>query len=783
MPNSHAAIIAAELTLTPDQVERTLELLRSGATLPFVARYRKEVTGNLDEVQIGAIQERGAYLEELDARKQTVLDEIAGQGKLTAELKARIERTLSKTELEDLYLPYKPKRRTRATIAKERGLGPLAERILAQAEREPPRDELAAPHLSPEVPDTDAAFAGARDIVAETIAERADVRAALREQALEAGALVSTVIAGKEEAGAKFKDYFDLREPVKNIPSHRLLALRRGEKEGFLRVALEVDVERAVDLIRARVVTAPRAALGSELHAAIADGYERLLASSIEVDVRLISKERADADAIRVFSENLRNLLLSPPLGGKRVLAVDPGYRTGCKCVVVDDKGDLQANAVIFPTQSERRVDEAADTVERLCREHRVEAIAIGNGTAGRETESFVRKLHKDGRLGAARVVVVNEAGASVYSASEIAREELPDQDVTVRGAVSIGRRLQDPLAELVKIDPKSIGVGQYQHDVHQPTLKKALDTVVESCVNRVGVDLNTASVKLLQYVAGVGETLAKNIVAHRAEHGAFRARKALLEVPRFGPKAFEQAAGFLRVGGEHPLDNSAVHPESYDVVERMARDLGVDVTGLVGRAELTRKIDISKYVDERRGLPTLKDIVAELEKPGRDPRAEFEEVGFNPEVTEFDHVREGMVLAGVVTNVTQFGAFVDVGVHQDGLVHVSELAHRFVKDPAEVVKVGERVKVRVVKVDAARRRIGLSIKQTQERPAAPPPPPSSPASGVRGDRGGPSKKSMAPHAAPQKKSPPPAPQKTPFNNPFAAALGGIKPAPTKKST
>jgi protein Tex len=806
MQNVHAAIIAGELTLTPDQVARTLELLRSGATLPFVARYRKEVTGNLDEVQIGAIQERGAYLEELDARKETVLKEIESQGKLSAELKARIERTLSKTELEDLYLPYKPKRRTRATIAKERGLAPLADRILLQAEHEAPREELARPHLGPEVPDTEAAFAGARDIVAEAVAERADVRAALREQALDAGAIASTVIAGKEGEsaagagagpdarvnGAKYRDYFDYREPVKELPSHRLLALRRGEKEGVLRVALEVDRVRALELIRARVVTAPRAALAADLESALADGYERLLASSIEVDVRLLLKERADADAIRVFSENLRNLLLQPPLGGKRVLAVDPGYRTGCKCVVVDEKGDLQANAVIFPTQSEKRVDEAAETVARLCREHRVEAIAIGNGTAGRETESFVRKLHKDGRLGAARVVVVNEAGASVYSASEVARDELPDQDVTVRGAVSIGRRLQDPLAELVKIDPKSIGVGQYQHDVHQPTLKKALDSVVESCVNRVGVDLNTASVKLLQYVAGVGETLAKNIVLHRADKGPFRARRALLEVPRFGPKAYEQAAGFLRVGGgDDPLDDSAVHPESYDVVARMAADLGVDVKGLVGHAELTKRIDISRYVDERRGLPTLRDILAELEKPGRDPRAEFEEVGFNPEVTELEHVQEGMVLAGVITNVTQFGAFVDVGVHQDGLVHVSELAHRFVKDPAEVVKVGERVRVRVIKVDAPRRRIGLSIKQAQERPApAPPnvapqqksaPPNAAPQKKSAQPNAAPQNKSTPPHAAPQKKSPPPAPQKTPFNNPFAAALGGLK--PTKKPT
>jgi uncharacterized protein len=755
--SSHAAIIAAELKLDADKVERTLKLLADGATLPFIARYRKEVTGNLDEVQIGAIDERRLYLAELDARKETVLKEIASQGKLTDELRGKIAATLSKTELEDLYLPYKPKRRTRAMIARERGLQPLAERILAQASGEPRREELGAPFVGGEVPDVEAAFAGARDIVAEMVAERADIRAGLREQALSTGALRSTVIAGKEVEGAKFKDYFDLREPVSAIPSHRLLALRRGEKEGFLRVALEVDERLAMDLVRGAVVTNPGASLAGELDLALADGYDRLLRGPIEVDVRLVSKERADAQAIQVFAENLRNLLLAAPLGGKRVLAVDPGYRTGCKVVVVDEKGDLKDHTVIFPTQSERRVEEAESVVERLCREHRIEAVAVGNGTAGRETEQFLRKLGP--RLGSAQIVVVNEAGASVYSASEIARQELPDEDVTVRGAVSIGRRLQDPLAELVKIDPKSIGVGQYQHDVHQPTLKKALDGVVESCVNKVGVDLNTASVKLLSYVAGVGETLAKNIVAHRAERGRFRARQQLLDVPRFGPKAFEQAAGFLRVAGEDPLDNSAVHPESYDVVEKMAGDLGVGVTGLVGNAQLTKRIDISKYIDERRGLPTLRDIVSELAAPGRDPRAQFEEVGFDPNVTAFEHVQEGMVLNGVITNVTQFGAFVDVGVHQDGLVHVSELAHRFVKDPAEVVKVGERVRVKVLKVDAERRRIGLSIKQASA-PPTPSPRPTSPA----GPTGG--------KPPPRKPEPP---KKQPFNNPFAAALGGLK--------
>jgi uncharacterized protein len=771
MAKSHADIIARELQIGVQQVDSTLRLFSEGATLPFIARYRKEATGNLDEVQIGAIQERSLYLAELDARKETVLREIGEQGKLTDALKKQILATLSKTELEDLYLPYKPKRRTRATIAKERGLLPLGERILLQAEGEPSRETLGAPFIDAdkEVPDLEAAFAGARDIVAELVAERADVRAVLREQAMKEGTLVSKVLAGKEIEGQKFKDYFDLREPAESVPSHRLLALRRGEKDGFLRVQLEVDGARAVDLVRQKVIANPKASLLSELERAVGDSYERLLRSAIEVDVRLLLKERADEQAIGVFAENLRHLLLAPPLGGKRLLAVDPGYRTGCKLVVLDEKGDLKAHEVIFPTQSDHRIKEAESVIERLCKQHRVEAVAIGNGTASRETETFLRRLAKEERLGGARVVVVNEAGASVYSASEVARQELPDEDVTVRGAVSIGRRLQDPLAELVKIDPKSIGVGQYQHDVHQPTLKRSLDGVVERCVNHVGVDVNTASVKLLQYVAGVGETLAKNIVTFRSENGAFRTRKALLEVPRLGQKAFEQSAGFLRVrAGDHPLDDSAVHPESYDVVEKMAADLGLEVRGLIGKSEVLKQLDLGRYVDERRGLPTLKDIVSELEKPGRDPRAEFEEAGFDPNITEFDHVTEGMVLCGIVSNVTQFGAFVDLGVHQDGLVHVSELSHRFVKDPAEVVKVGDRVKVRVLKVDADRRRIGLSIKQaTAPEPNTPRSAPTgktnprsqTPQLGKRGDSGGP----KGPPAAAGK---PKAQQ--PFNNPFA---------------
>lgn len=718
--DKHVELISKENRLGRAQVARTLELLDGGATIPFVARYRKEATGNLDEVEIITIADRAQFLRELDDRKTTVLREIESQGKLTPELKKRIEQTLSKTELEDLYLPYKPKRRTRAAIARERGLQPLADRILAQVDSEPSREQLAAPYLSEErgVVDTEAAFIGARDIVAETISEAVEVRAALREFAFDTGTFFSKVIKGKEEQGAKFRDYFEYREPAKLIPSHRMLAIRRGEKETVLRFLLEVDEEQALALIRARVVVNPRAALLAELQQAIQDAYHRLLKVSIEGDVRNRVRERAESEAIAIFAENLRHLLLASPLGAKPILGVDPGYRTGCKVVAIDEKGDLKEHAVIFPIQSDKRAQEAEQVVQTLCQKHRVEAIAIGNGTASRETESFFRRLTKENKLGGARVVVVNESGASVYSASEIARQEFPDQDVTVRGAVSIGRRLQDPLAELVKIDPKSIGVGQYQHDVTQPTLQKALDAVVESCVNRVGVDLNTASFTLLRYVAGVGETLARNIVAFRAENGPFKSRQRLLEVPRVGPKAFEQAAGFLRVrGAENPLDDSAVHPESYDVVERMARELAVEPRQLIGNRDLIGRINLDRYVDDRRGLPTLRDIVAELEKPGRDPRAEFEHAGFNPEITEFEQVKEGMMFNGIVTNVTQFGAFVDIGVHQDGLVHVSELAHRFVRDPKEVVRVGERVKVKVIQVDSARRRIALSIKQITEPP------------------------------------------------------------------
>lgn len=748
-----AAIIARELSLRPAQVVQTLALIDEGATLPFIARYRKEATGGLGEIEIATITERGAYLTELQTRKAAVLTEIHKQGKLTDGLKARILQTLSRTELEDLYLPYKPKRRTRATVAKEKGLEPLGILIFSQPETAPPKDELATPYLNAEkgLPDVGSVFSGARDIAAEMVADDAGVRQRLRAFSLENGVLRSRLIKRKDETSEqaepgnernesaaapvvakpgpkaekkedpalKFSDYFEFEESVKTIPSHRMLALRRGEKEGVLRVTLEVDGAQCKRNIAAVVVRCPQSPLADELRLAMDDAWERLLKPAVEVDVRLALRERADAEAIRVFADNLRNLLLQAPLGGKRVLALDPGYRTGCKVAVVDEKGDLVAHDVVFATLSESRRIEAAERLETLVGEHKIQAIAIGNGTASRETEAFVRKLAAAGKLPGLKIVVVNEAGASVYSTSDIGRQEFPSHDPTVRSAASIGRRLQDPLAELVKIEPKSIGVGQYQHDVHQPTLKKQLDQVVESCVNQVGVDVNTASPKLLQYVAGVGEALASNIATYRSQHGPFRSRQQLLGVPRLGPKAFEQAAGFLRIleNPSSPLDASAVHPESYDLVEQMAQDLGVSVGELCGNSDQIKRIQVSRYIDDRRGEPTLRDILAELEKPGRDPRKEFEEVGFNPDVTEVAHLKEGMLLNGVVTNVTNFGAFVDVGVHQDGLVHISEISHRFIKDPSEAVKVGDRVKVRVLKVELDRMRIGLSIKAATEPP------------------------------------------------------------------
>lgn len=716
-----ATIVARELSLPPAAVARTLELLDGGATVPFVARYRKEATGGLDDGSIQRIHDHAARVDAREARRASIVGALREQDALTPELDRAIRAATTLTELEDLYLPFKPRRRTRAQTARERGLGPLAALILEQAPagQAQSREALGAPYVDPAkgLPDLDVVFQGARDIVAEQVAERADVRAELRRLFGATGELTVDVARGKSAAPelAHYQDHVGRRERAMKAPSHRVLAAERGEAEGVLRVRVLVSADEVAAAVRARVVVRNGSApiLARELEVALAEAQERLLLPSLESEFRRKLKVRADEEAIRVFAQNLEALLLAAPLGSVPVLAIDPGLRTGCKVAALSAEGDVRAVATIYPHTGQEQA--AAATLAGLIRTHAPAAIAIGNGTAGRETELFVRKLV--GPSSAVKVVMVSEAGASVYSASELAREELPDRDVSLRGAVSIGRRLQDPLAELVKIDPKSIGVGQYQHDVDQAALAAALDRVVERAVNRVGVNLNTASPTLLRYVAGLGAALAKAIVAHRASHGPFKSRAALKEVPRLGSRAFEQCAGFLRVvHGTEPLDASAVHPERYGIVARMAKDLGVARGELVGNAALAQRVDIQSYVDEQAGVgvPTLRDIVQELTKPGRDPRAEFREVGFDANVSELSHVKEGMTLNGIVTNVAAFGAFVDVGVHQDGLVHVSELANRFVKDPAEVVKVGDRVRVKVLSVDLARKRMALSIKALQ---------------------------------------------------------------------
>ncbi len=688
--------LSSELGIPGGQIAAVAKLLNDGNTIPFIARYRKEAHGNLDEVQISKIQERLAYYAELEDRRATILKSIDEQGKLTDELRAKIEACMQKNALEDLYQPYKPKRRTRAMIAKEKGLEPLADKIWNHEPYEGSADELQ----------------GARDILAERIADMADVRGLVREAFAHKALVRSEVVTPAPTTPTKFEQYYDFQEPISEIPSHRFLAIRRGQKEGVLWVRLVVDraplVQRISDIIGAGT--------DDNLHLAVEDAYKRLLAPSCELDATVEKKLEADRQAVEVFAENLRHLLLAAPLGEKKVLAIDPGIRTGCKVAMLDATGKFLVNTVIYPMQ---RTAEAQETLAKIVEQFHPEAIAVGNGTAGRETEAFVREVLK--LLGAKDVIVVSvsESGASVYSASEIAREEFPNLDLTVRGAISIGRRLQDPLAELVKIDPKAIGVGQYQHDVHQPLLDAKLDDVVVSCVNRVGVELNTASAPLLTRVSGVGPSLAKRIVAWRDENGAFRSRADLLKVSGLGAKAFEQCAGFLRIrGAANPLDASAVHPERYTLVETMAADLGVNVGELVGNATLADRIDVRRYVTGDVGEPTLKDIVAELKKPGRDPRAVFEKPAFREDVMTIDDVQEGMTLEGVVTNVAAFGAFVDIGVHQDGLVHVSELADRFVRDPNEVVKVGDRIKVKVLSVDKARQRISLTAR-TQPRAAA----------------------------------------------------------------
>lgn len=714
--------IAEESGLKPSQVENTVALLREGATVPFIARYRKERTGELDEVAIRLMEERLCYFTELEERKLTVLTSIEEQGKLTPELMARVETTRLKTELEDLYLPFKPKRRTKATMARERGLEPLADLMAAQELTDGTPEEAALPFVDPErdVPDVAAALAGAGHILAERIAEDADLRAFVRRLTGERGEMTSRVSADKKGAVTKFEMYYDYREPLKDIPSHRMLAMRRGEKEEVLFLAVVAPVEEILDGLKAKFVSG-RSIFGQFLEGVVHDAYKRLMAPSIEVELRLEAKQKADDGAIKVFADNLRNLLLAPPAGGKRVLGIDPGLRTGCKLAAVDETGRLQGHGVIYPHTGEGKAEAARKELLRFVQAHDCTMVAVGNGTGGRETEQFAREV-----LSAASVeipvVMVSEAGASVYSASEIARDEFPGLDLTVRGAISIARRLQDPLAELVKIDPKSIGVGQYQHDVNQSQLKKSLDGVVESCVNFVGVDLNTASWALLSYVSGLGPALARAIVRHRDENGPFPDRASLMAVPRFGSKAFEQSAGFLRIrDGVNPLDNTAVHPERYPLVEIMAADLSVSLRELVAGPALARRIDLSRYITDAAGLPTLRDIIEELQKPGRDPRRQFEAAAFRDDVREMSDLREGMVLQGVVTNVTAFGAFVDVGVHQDGLVHVSHLADRFVTDPHEAVSTGQLVKVKVLAVDLERKRISLSIREAAAGGGRPP--------------------------------------------------------------
>ena len=717
--------IAGEAGVTAPQVAAVARLLKDGNTVPFIARYRKEAHGNLDEVQILKIQERVGYYAELEERRATILKSIDEQGKLTDDLRAKIEKCMVKSALEDLYQPYKPKRRTRAMIAKEKGLEPLADILWAQGGESPEQAAAAFVDAAKGVADAAAALAGARDICAERIADSAEVRGLVRRAyATKAVVKSSKSLVKPPTEPTKFEQYYDFEEPIAEMPSHRFLAIRRGQTEGVLFMRLVVDSAPLIDRIGELAGVKQSSPLAEELRTAAADAYKRLVAPACELDVTMEKKQESDRAAVEVFAENLRNLLLASPLGEKKVLAIDPGIHTGCKVAMLDATGKFIGNTVIYPMQ---RPDEAREAIVKIVTRYRPEAVAVGNGTAGRETEAFVRTTLKDMDAKDVIVVSVSESGASVYSASEIARDEFPNLDLTVRGAISIGRRLQDPLAELVKIDPKAIGVGQYQHDVFQPLLSAKLDDVTVSCVNKVGVELNTASAPLLTRVSGIGASLAKRIVAWRDENGAFKSRSELKKVSGLGPKAFEQSAGFLRIrGAANPLDASGVHPERYALVEQMAKDLGVTVKELVGNAALADRIDVKRYVSGDVGEPTLKDIIEELKKPGRDPRAVFEKPAFRDDVTTIDDVKEGMTLEGVVTNVTAFGAFVDIGIHQDGLVHVSEIADRFVRDPSEVVKTGDRITVRVIGVDKARNRVSLSAR-TKPRPQGGGPRPSGP--------------------------------------------------------
>ena len=710
-------IISSETSIPYHQVSNALALFAEGATIPFVARYRKERTGGLDETQLRAIQDRHRYLTELQERKETILQSIAEQGKLTDDLKQAIENTLQKAELEDLYLPYKPRRRTRATVAREKGLEPLAEWIKEQNQAgvTGPVDWAAA--VSPfidaekEINTIEDALQGASDIIAEEIAERADLRAFTREYMLTKGVFTSKIKEDYPEGTTQYEMYRDYSVPVSEIAAHNMLALRRGESEGILTLTLEFEEAVVLSHMENEVISSPDPEIQSFYRSVIDDAFKRLMKHTLIGEIRMLKKQEADEASAATFAANLRELLLASPAGMRPTLGVDTGFRTGCKVAALDHTGRLLEYQTIFPHTSAERREEAARILTFLIQKHHIELIAVGNGTAGRETEQFIKEvISRHDRQPV--VVMVSEAGASVYSASEVAKEEFPDLDLTVRGAASIGRRLQDPLAELVKIDPKSIGVGQYQHDIDQDLLRRKLDETVESCVNYVGVDLNTASKELLQYVAGLTPSLSRNIVDYRNRHGAFKDRREILNVERFGPKAFEQSAGFLRIrGGNNPLDNTAVHPESYPIVERMAADLGIDTASITRVPDRLKEIDLKKYVTADAGEPTLRDILAELEKPGRDPREEFRYATFREDVTTIEDLKPGMILEGVVTNVANFGAFVDVGVHRDGLVHVSQLADRFVKDPAEVVRVGQVVKVRVVEVDQSLKRISLSMR------------------------------------------------------------------------
>lgn len=702
-------IIADRLGIGIRQIDNTIALLEEGATIPFLSRYRKEATGSLDEVEIGKIKDEKEKFEELEKRKETILKTIEEQQQLTPELKSLIDNCLDLNELEDIYLPYKPKRRTRAMIAREKGLEPLAKIIMKQYETDP--EYRSQQFVNDDVPDIESALAGARDIIAEWVNENQAARNIVRKSFSREAVITSKVVKGKEEEGVKYRDYFEYNEPLKRCPSHRLLAIRRGEHEGFLKISISPDEEKTVSsldnyFLKGRNESAVQVAL------AVKDSYKRLLAPAIETEFFASSKEQADAEAIKVFAENLRQLLLAPPLGQKRVLALDPGFRTGCKVVCLDAQGNLIHNETIYPHPPQSEVSQSIRKICALVTTYKIEAVAIGDGTASRETEAFIKKIRFDRDL---QVFVVSEDGASIYSASKVARDEFPQYDVTVRGSVSIGRRLMDPLAELVKIEAKSIGVGQYQHDVDQKQLQKELDTVVESCVNLVGVNLNTASSHILNFVSGLGPVLAQNIISYRKENGAFTSRNDLKKVPRLGPKAFEQCAGFLRIpGAENPLDTSAVHPERYGLVEKIAKDKGCKVAELIGKQNLISEIDPEKYLDDEVGLPTLNDILSELAKPAPDPRTGIKVFEFSSEVFSINDLKVGMILPGIVSNITRFGVFVDVGVKQDGLVHISEIANRFVSDPSQEVKLHQHVKVKVLEVDVARKRIAFSMKQVE---------------------------------------------------------------------